>query len=242
MFRLLQNSLVSLFSPQECRVCGRHVENLGDGVACGACWSETRIFDGSQTLCSKCGAFFRDSRGSGEFRCHACDEHAYDKAVAAGVYEKALAATIIELKSKPQIPPRAAEAFFRAFEESPFGSTTLIVPIPLSRHRFIERGFNQAEILGDALGQKTGIRVDRLSLRRKLHTPIHRVAMDMKARELTVKNAFGVERPKLIAGQNILLVDDVFTSGSTSSNCAKVLKKNGAAVVNIMTLARAISN
>lgn len=242
MFELLQNSFVSLFSPQECRVCGRHVENLGDGVSCSACWSETRIFDGSQTLCSKCGAFFREPRGSGEFRCHACDEHAYDRAIAAGVYEKALAATIIELKSKPQIPDRAAEAFFRAFEDSPFGSTTVIVPIPLSRQRSIERGYNQAEILGDALARKTGIQIDRFSLRRKLHTPIHRVAMDMKARELTVKNAFIVERPKLIAGQNILLVDDVFTSGSTSSHCAKVLKKNGAAEVNVLTLARAISN
>lgn len=242
MFERLQNSLVSLFSPQECKVCGRHVENLGDGVACSACWSETRIFDGSQTLCSKCGAFFRDSRGSGEFRCHACDEHAYDKAAAVGVYEKALAATIIKLKSDPQIPARAAEAFFRAFQDSPFGSTTLILPIPLSSRRLIERGYNQADLLGDDLARRTGIRIDKLSLRRKVHTPLHRVAMDMKARELTVKNAFVVERPKLIAGQNILLVDDVFTSGSTSSNCAKVLKKNGAAEVNVLTLARAISN
>ena len=54
---------------------------------------------------------------------------------------------------------------------------------------------------------------------------MHRAAMDRKARELTVKNAFEVNRPKLIENQKILLIDDVFTSGATVSNCAKVLKE-----------------
>ena len=69
---------------------------------------------------------------------------------------------------------------------------------------------------------------------------MHRIAMDKKARELTVVNAFEVTRPNLIAGQRILLVDDIFTSGATASACAKVLKKNGAVEVNVFTLARAI--
>jgi predicted amidophosphoribosyltransferase len=64
--------------------------------------------------------------------------------------------------------------------------------------------------------------------------------MDKKARELTVRNAFEVVRPKLINGKNIVLVDDVFTSGATASYCAKVLKKNGASRVNVFTLARAV--
>ena len=66
--------------------------------------------------------------------------------------------------------------------------------------------------------------------------------MDMKARELTVKNSFEVTRPELVARQNVLLVDDVFTSGSTTSNCARVLKEAGAARVDVLTLARAVSD
>jgi predicted amidophosphoribosyltransferase len=64
--------------------------------------------------------------------------------------------------------------------------------------------------------------------------------MDKKARELTVKNAFSVTRPKLVAGRKVLLIDDVFTSGSTTSHCAKVLKKSGAVRVDVLTLARAV--
>ena len=64
--------------------------------------------------------------------------------------------------------------------------------------------------------------------------------MDQKARELSVRNAFEVKRPKLIAGKNVLLVDDVLTSGATASDAAKVLKKAGAARVYVFTLARAV--
>ena len=125
-------------------------------------------------------------------------------------------------------------------QRSEFLTADLIIPIPLSKRRKLERGFNQAEIIAAEIARTTGIPVDALSLARKLHTRIHRVGMDQKARELTVKNAFEVLRPKLIQGRNILLVDDVFTSGATSSYCAKVLKKNGAGKVNVFTLARAV--
>jgi predicted amidophosphoribosyltransferase len=64
--------------------------------------------------------------------------------------------------------------------------------------------------------------------------------MDQRARELTVVNAFEVTRPNLIKGKSILLVDDIFTSGATASSCAHVLKKSGAASVNVFTLARAV--
>lgn len=241
MFKVLRNSLLSLIYPQECRVCSRHVENVDDGVACARCWGETRIFDGDHMLCAKCGAFFNDSDIKIDVFCHKCDDHLYDKAVAVGIYEKALAATVVNLKTVPKISRNVAASFVKAFETSNFRETTVIMPIPLSRRRRLERGFNQAEILCEILGRSTGIAIDRHSLIRKHHSLIHRVAMDKKAREVTVKNAFEVRRPKLIDGQNILLVDDVFTSGATSSYCAKVLKKSGANAVNVLTLARAVS-
>jgi predicted amidophosphoribosyltransferase len=64
--------------------------------------------------------------------------------------------------------------------------------------------------------------------------------MDEKARDLSVQNSFNVLRPKLIAGQRILVVDDVFTTGATVSYCAKALKKAGAIEVNVLTIARAV--
>ena len=69
---------------------------------------------------------------------------------------------------------------------------------------------------------------------------MHRAAMDEKARELTVKNAFEVKRANFIKNKKILLVDDVFTSGATVSACAKILKKAGARKVYVLTVARAV--
>ncbi len=80
--------------------------------------------------------------------------------------------------------------------------------------------------------------LDEQSLVRKIHTPMHRAAMDNKAREISVKNAFDVKRPKLIEGETILLIDDVYTSGATVSNCAKVLKEKGASKVYVLTIAK----
>lgn len=68
---------------------------------------------------------------------------------------------------------------------------------------------------------------------------MHRAGMDRKGRALTVKNAFTVVRPKLIEGRDIILVDDVLTSGATVSSCANVLKRIGAATVHVLTVARA---
>jgi predicted amidophosphoribosyltransferase len=64
--------------------------------------------------------------------------------------------------------------------------------------------------------------------------------MDQRARELTVEKAFEITRPKLIDGTSVILVDDVLTSGSTASACAKVLKKHGARRVEVFTVARAV--
>ena len=242
MLDSLHNSLLSLIYPQECNCCARQVERLDDGVACRDCWSKTRIFTGKEMLCDKCGAFFGDEAAQVPVYCHKCDDHSYDKAAAVGIYENALAATIIHLKRVPILNSRAKRHLSAAINYFGTLNFDLIIPIPLSRQRMFERGFNQAEIIGQEIGRMSGIPVDAFSLARKTHTPIHRVGMDQKARELTVRNAFEIKRPKLIAGKNILLVDDVFTSGATSSYCAKILKKNGAGRVNVFTLARAVMN
>ena len=241
MFRALGNSLLSLIAPQECHVCSRIVNDSAYGIACDACWSATQLFDNSSRLCAKCGSYSGQHARPRETRCDKCVEHHYDKAAAAGVYGKALAATVLHLKTVPHLAPAARTALRTAFDRAGF-SPSLIIPVPLSRRRRLERGYNQADVIGRIVSQFSGVPVDDLSLKRQLHSPAHRVGMDMKARELTVKNSFEVTRPELVARQNVLLVDDVFTSGSTTSNCARVLKEAGAARVDVLTLARAVSD
>ena len=242
MFRAIQNSLFAIIYPQQCAVCSAQVERLGDAVACRECWAATRVFSGLEMLCEKCGAFFGDEAAPIPVFCHKCDDHDYDKAAAVGIYEKALSASIINLKTVPVMPKYIESLISAAVKRANFTGADVILPTPLSRQRRHERGFNQAELIAASVSRSAGIPVDSLSLSRKRHTPMHRIAMDDRARELTVQNAFAVVRPKLVSGKTILLVDDVFTSGATASNCARVLKKSGAVKVNVFTLARAIMN
>lgn len=241
MFQKVYDSLLTLAYPQICLVCSSHsVENSADGVACRNCWQKTRVFSGDETLCAKCSAFLQEKSSAHQTFCRRCDEHFYDAARAIGLYENALAASVIHLKSEPFVSKTLKNLFFSAFEKSPFQDSTVIIPVPLSKHRFLERGFNQAEVLADVLAKKFDLNINRQSLARRIHTPVHRAAMDRRARELTVENAFEALHPKLIKNEKVLLIDDVFTSGATTSFCAKALKKKGAGRVYVLTIARAI--
>lgn len=190
-------------------------------------------------LCQKCGAFFGSGSGPA-VRCHQCDDHHYDHAFAAGIYEKALAASIVRLKTVPVIPAQMEKKIAATLKKADLSQVDLIIPTPLSKQRRLERGFNQAEVIARSVSRVTGIKVDGSSLVRRFHTPIHRMSMDKRGRELSVENAFEVARPKLIAGTTILLIDDVFTSGATASYCSKVLKKAEAVSVYVFTVARAV--
>jgi ComF family protein len=239
MLRALSDSLLSVIYPQECRVCGDEVESSDNGVTCSKCWAETKIFSTGETLCDKCGAFLFAGHSSSPARCGKCEDHLYDHAVSAGRYEKGLAAAVLDLKKVPHLSGVVARLLAEVLDRSYLGNTDVVIPVPLSSRRLRERGFNQAAVIGRAIANHLGIGMDESTLIRTVHTPMHRAGMDKKARAMTVKNAFEVARPNLIAGKIVLLVDDIFTSGETASNCADVLKKSGAATVNILTIARA---
>jgi ComF family protein len=233
------DACLTLIYPQICRLCEKSVESRADGVACRACWQKTRVFTGKETLCEKCGAFLQASGEKFKTFCRRCEDDAFDAARAAGLYEHALLAAVLNLKKIPFVPLNLENLFFGAFLKSPFADATRIVPVPLSRHRQSERGFNQASLLAKILARRSGLPFDEQSLIRKIHTPQHRAGMDRKARAESVRDAFEVTRPNLIENENILLIDDVFTSGATAANCAKALKNKGARAVYVLTVARA---
>lgn len=240
MLKTIYESLLTLAYPQECRICGNSVENSADGVACSSCWDKVRVFNGTEVLCEKCGAYLGKSGERAGVLCRECDDHDYDRAFAAGVYEHALAAAILQLKADPHLCRRTKRLLSAAYQRTSGNRPDLIIPVPLSRKRFHERGFNQAEILAAFLSNQFSILMANKILIRKSHTPMHRAAMDRKARELTVRNAFDVVDGSKLKSSHILLVDDVFTSGSTLSACAAILKKNGGVRVDVLTLARAV--
>jgi len=115
----------------------------------------------------------------------------------------------------------------------------LVVPVPLHHSRLLWRGFNQAALLGAAIARKLDHPLDAVSLVRSRPTA-PQTSQDSSERRLNVRAAFAVVCPARIAGRNLLLVDDVMTTGATVNECARTLLAAGARRVDVLTLARAI--
>jgi len=237
----LADAALALVYPQACAVCGASVESRHDGVACSPCWRATRLFDRNDTLCWKCGAYTaaavnEDKRQS--IRCRKCDDDAFTAARACGFYEGALRASILNLKREPHVASRLAHLMFAAQQRAPLNSANLIIPVPLHPERERERGFNQAALLARELVRLSQLPLDEYSVVRRVHTERHRSGMDARARRDSVSDAFAIRHPKLVAGQRVLLIDDVFTTGATVSACAAALRDAGAQYIFVLTLAR----
>jgi ComF family protein len=112
-----------------------------------------------------------------------------------------------------------------------------IIPVPLHPTRLRERGFNQALLLGKAIAKIHKKTVLTGALKRIRNT-IPQVQLDHSERERNVRGAFAVKNRREIMDKRLLLVDDVFTTGATVNECARVLKKSGANEIFIVTLAR----
>ena len=118
------------------------------------------------------------------------------------------------------------------FDDSWFGF--VIIPVPLHARRERERGFNQAEILANLFSKKFGLAINK-NLKRGIYTA-QQAKLSREERLLNLKDAFAWIRDE--APEKVLLVDDVFTTGATMQECAKVLKNNGVRIVSCLVLAR----
>ncbi len=228
----LYDASLALLYPRACAVCETEsVEARADTPACVACWNLTRIFTAADTLCWKCGApalGVVPEEKREEVRCRRCEAEAFTAARACGIYEGALRASVLSLKREPHVGARLARLLCETQRRAPLDAATRIVPAPLHPERERERGFNQATVLGRALAARARLPLDEWSLVRVTHTERHRAGMDARARRETVEDAFRVARPRLIEGERVLIVDDVFTTGATVSACAKALRAAGA--------------
>lgn len=115
----------------------------------------------------------------------------------------------------------------------------LLVPVPLHRTRLWQRGFNQAALIAAALSKTTGAPTDMALLRRVKRTPKLK-GMSPAERRRAVSGAFAIRPGREVKGRTIILVDDVYTTGSTAAACARLLKRKGAARVELVSWARVV--
>jgi len=236
-----------LLFPPRCMVCGEFMVEDREGILassapsdiCSACW------EGFVSLppahCSRCGRPFQTSLAS-VHTCATCLEKtpAFDQALAAGLFQGALRSAIHDFKYRARVELVSPLAKFMTRELSaPFfpPELDLILPVPLHWRRLRERGFNQALLLARTLYRAWKDRI-RFDILRRIRWTEPQVNFSGQERRRNVLRAFAVSNPEIVLDKSVILVDDVFTTGATANECARVLKKAGAASVMVLTLAR----
>ena len=132
----------------------------------------------------------------------------------------------------------AAKVYGKLFREWEIDT---IVPVPIHKERELKRGYNQALVFAETLAEYTKLPLERkLVIRAKNTVPQKELEGDM--RYLNLKNAFAVDKDRMKGVKNILLVDDIFTTGSTVDACSGILKKAGAEKVYVLCISAGIDN
>lgn len=217
-----------------------------DPALCGACWGKLNFV--SQPCCVRCGLpfAFAAEAVTAPF-CGACAALAskpvpLDRSRAALVYDPASRDLLLAFKHADRTETAGLFARFVARAGSELlDDADLLVPVPLHRWRLFRRRYNQSALLAQSLAKLTHLTVVPDLLTRTRATP-SQGSQHRTGRVRNVAGAFAVT-PRLSArvdGARILLIDDVHTTGATLSECAKVLKRSGAARVDALTVARVV--
>jgi ComF family protein len=248
-------SLFFTFFPADCRICDSPLLKVSRLPVCNDCLSAFRPLQGS--YCAVCGEVlhFLDREldrkiDRGETRCELCQraDPPFERAVAYGSYDGELR-DLIHLLKFQRVHPSAsvlgrilAKTIAHLEPAMPVG-TIAVVPVPLHKRKQAQRGFNQAEVIAQAALKKlsrpkrfelcTGILLRRRETGSQIGLTRHQ-------RRENMRGAFAVDDPKRILKCDILLVDDVYTTGTTASECARVLLRAGAARVWVATVARTL--
>ncbi len=230
--------LVDLIFPPRCPLCGEGI-SAQTGL-CSSCWSELAI--PGKPACSLCGRPFGEGIADGAI-CAPCLAHPprHDGIAAATLYNDASRKLILALKHGNRLALAPMMARLMCAKLDVIDEGWLVVPVPLHRWRLWRRGFNQAAVLASEIARKKGacLMVDVL-VRRKSTPVLGGLGANARARALSGAIKANPSHLTKLRGASIVLVDDVLTSGATSSACVTALKAAGAEKVVISCFARVL--
>jgi ComF family protein len=244
------DALACSLLPASCVLCGASLPRLSSAPICDACWTEFPAESGA--VCVRCGDSLAapESTQFSEF-CRACRlvPPPFERAVAYGVYQGRLRDAVHALKYDRLHPVAGglgrmlALAIARLAGQAP--GEMLVVPVPLHRSKYSQRGFNQARLLA-----REGLRFLgkshpqwRLTLApdtlMRLRVTASQAGLTPRQRRVNVRGAFSVSDAAAVAGRDVLLIDDIMTTGATARAASQALRRAGAKSVWVATLARA---
>jgi ComF family protein len=237
----LGTSLLDLCFPRSCAGCRTTWLAPDQGFWCEGCLEVLPWL--RPPICPSCGRPFLKSASSSDHLCGDCilSPLPFDSARSATQHSGVVRDRIHQLKFGGQLQwvPPLAELLAMTFQGEPPEHVQCIVPVPLHTKRLRQRGFNQSGLMAVALGRRLRIPVQFGALVRENWTePQTRLNRDERLKN--VKGAFAVASVPLVRDRGILLVDDVLTTGTTVSECARTLRKAGATHVHVLTVTRAL--
>lgn len=243
-FPALIDTALSFFYPDICQCCRRARATREQSYVCFDCRSGT---DGVRFIkppfCDRCGLPFEGDISS-TFECGNCREMElhFESARAAVVAKGIVREAIHKYKYRDAtwFEPFLAELLIRqARPELSWPKPDLLVPVPLHPLRRREREFNQAERIAARLGEALDIPVAR-GLLERIRPTSTQTTLTRTERARNMRRAFRLRRPADLSGRRIVIVDDVLTTGATTSACARVLRGAGASFVRVWTVARGV--
>lgn len=235
----LGRALKDLFFPANCLHC--QAVAGGNIPFCASCAAAIKPLTGP--ACARCGRPW-PVREEVPW-CFFCSHMppAFDQALAVAVHDGTLAQVLSQFKYQRRWGHGPALARFLGYKAPVLADmdNPLVMPVPLHRYRLIMRGFNQSLVLARGYAEINAFELLPAALIRLRYTR-PQVGLPPKDRQKNVSGAFALN-PRAVDGvkeRNVLLIDDVFTTGATVNECASVLKKAGAAKVLVLTLTRAL--
>jgi ComF family protein len=232
---------LGLAYPEICQLCHGHRATARDGFVCAHCWSHVRFI--RPPFCERCGLPFVGDLTT-TFECTNCREPElhFSFARSAVVAKSVVLEAIHRFKYSRALWFENFLADLLVREAAPVlreQKWDFIVPVPLHPLKLREREFNQAGRLAAHLARATRIPLDETLLRR-INPTVTQTLLTREQRATNMQNAFAVRRGLCLTEQRLVLVDDVFTTGATTSACARALRGAGAAEVGVWTVARGL--
>lgn len=232
-------SLLDLILPPRCISCGKIVSE--ENGLCPECFS--RITFISKPYCRRCGLPFADSVPADKnMLCPEClkaKKSLIGMSRSAVKYDEHSKNTILALKFMDKTENAAIFAkWLKIAGKDIFESgADLLVPVPLHYRRLVARRYNQSALLAAELSKLTGLEISCSSLVK--HKPTKpQASVSGEERIKNVKGVFSVKNPDAVRGRHVVLIDDVYTTGSTVRECAAALHEAGAAEIDALTIAR----
>jgi ComF family protein len=228
--------VIDLVFPPRCPLCG---EGLTAQVGlCAACWSELAI--PGEPACSLCQRPFSDGMAAGSICAPCLAEPPRHDGIAAGtLYNDPSRRLALAFKHGGRIALAPMMARLIAARLPEIDPDWLVVPVPLHSWRLWRRGFNQAALLAREIARLKSATLMVDGLQRRKPTP-SLGGLGRKARARVLSGAIVANPKRPLKGRNLILVDDVLTSGATSGACVSALKRAGAAKVVIACFARVL--